>query len=118
MCGRLLVGKSKRRVALLVGAALYALEGVLVGARSSSRVMMALRRELLGGKKVADWLLNLPVSWMALIVFVATYLIAGGVYLVVTKLALTEWARAFKAVSRSIQRLMRDASALLSASLP
>ena len=79
MCGRLLVGKSKRRVALLVGAAMYALEGVLVGARSSSRVMMALRRELLGGKKVADWLLNLPVSWMALIVFVATYLIAGGV---------------------------------------
>ena len=48
---------------------------------------------------MADWLLNLPVSWMALIVFVATYLIAGGVYLVVTKLALTEWARAFKAVS-------------------
>jgi hypothetical protein len=30
---------------------------------------------------------------------VATYLIAGGVYLVVTKLAVTEWARAFKAVS-------------------
>jgi hypothetical protein len=48
---------------------------------------------------VVDWLLNLPVSWMALIVFVATYLIAGGVYLVVTKLAVTEWARAFKAVS-------------------
>ena len=44
-----------------------------------------------------DWLLNLPVSWIALIVFVATYLIAGGVYLVVTKLALTEWARAFTA---------------------
>jgi hypothetical protein len=36
---------------------------------------------------------------MALIFFVATYLIAGGVYLVVTKLAVTEWARAFKAVS-------------------
>ena len=48
---------------------------------------------------MADWLLNLPVSWMALIVFVAIYLIAGGVYLVVTKLASTEWARAFKAVS-------------------
>jgi hypothetical protein len=48
---------------------------------------------------VADWLLSLPVSWMALIVFVATYLIAGGVYLVVTKFAVTEWARAFKAVS-------------------
>ena len=45
------------------------------------------------------WLLNLPVSWMALIVFVVTYLIAGGLYLVVTKLAVTEWGRAFKAVS-------------------
>ena len=45
------------------------------------------------------WLINLPVSWMALIVFVATYLIAGGLYWVVTKLAVTEWARAFKAVS-------------------
>ena len=45
------------------------------------------------------WLLNLPVSWMALIVFVVTYLIAGGLYWVVTKLAVTEWARAFKAVS-------------------
>jgi Protein of unknown function (DUF4239) len=48
---------------------------------------------------VPGWLLNLPVSWMALIVFVAAYLIAGGVYLVVTKLAVTEWGRAFKAVS-------------------
>jgi hypothetical protein len=48
---------------------------------------------------VADWFLNLRVSWMALIVFVTIYLIAGGVYLVVTKLALTEWAQAFKAVS-------------------
>jgi hypothetical protein len=36
---------------------------------------------------------------MALIVFVTTYFIAGGVYVVVTKLALTEWAQAFKAVS-------------------
>jgi len=48
---------------------------------------------------VADWLLNLPVSWLAVIVFLATYLMAGAVYLVVTRLALTEWARAFKAVS-------------------
>jgi hypothetical protein len=46
---------------------------------------------------VADWFLNLPVSWMALIVFLATFLIAGGVYLVVTRLA--EKSRAFKAVS-------------------
>jgi hypothetical protein len=48
---------------------------------------------------VPGWLINLPVSWMALIVFVVTYLIAGGLYWVVTKLAVTEWARAFKAVS-------------------
>jgi multisubunit Na+/H+ antiporter MnhC subunit len=51
---------------------------------------------------VSDWLLNLPVLWMALIVFVAAYLIAAGVYLVVTKLAETDWARAFKAVSPGI----------------
>src|SRR5262245_40944287 len=36
---------------------------------------------------------------MAVIVFLATYLISGAVYLVVTKLALTEWAKVFKAVS-------------------
>ena len=48
---------------------------------------------------MSDWLLNLPVPWMALVVFVATYLIAGGVYLIVTKLAVNERARAFKAVS-------------------
>jgi len=48
---------------------------------------------------VTDWLLNLPVSWMALLVFVINYAIAAGVYLLVIKLARTEWARAFKAVS-------------------
>jgi hypothetical protein len=47
---------------------------------------------------MSDWLLNLPVLWMALVVFVATYLIAGSVYLVVTRLAVNERARAFKAV--------------------
>jgi hypothetical protein len=48
---------------------------------------------------MSDWLLNLPVPWMALVVFVATYLIAGGVYFIVTNLAVNERARAFKAVS-------------------
>ena len=62
---------------------------------------------------MADWLLNLPVSWMALIVFVATYLIAGGVYLVVTKLAETEWARAFKAVSPGMLPVLGVLFALL-----
>ena len=35
---------------------------------------------------MGDWLLNLPVLWMALIVFVATYLTAGGIYLIVIRL--------------------------------
>jgi hypothetical protein len=48
---------------------------------------------------MVDWLLNLPVSWMALIIFATTYLITGGVYLLVTRLTATDWARAFKAVS-------------------
>ena len=48
---------------------------------------------------MGDWLLNLPVQWMALVVFVGTYLIAGSVYFVVTRLAVNERARAFKAVS-------------------
>ena len=48
---------------------------------------------------MGDWLLNLPVPLMALVVFVATYLIAGCVHVVVTRLAVDERARAFKAVS-------------------
>ena len=48
---------------------------------------------------MSDWLLNLPVFWMAAVVFAATYLLAGSVYFVVTRLAVNEWARAFKAVS-------------------
>ena len=48
---------------------------------------------------MGDWLLNLPVPWMALVIFLATYLIAGSVYLVVTRLAVNERAKAFKAVS-------------------
>jgi hypothetical protein len=62
---------------------------------------------------VADWFLNLPVSWMALTVFVATFLIAGGVYLVVTRLAETEWARAFKAVSPGVLPVLGVLFALL-----
>jgi hypothetical protein len=48
---------------------------------------------------MGDWLLKLPVPGMALVIFLATYLIAGGVYLVVTRLAVNERAKAFKAVS-------------------
>ena len=62
---------------------------------------------------MADWFLNLPVLWMALIIFVATFLIAGGVYLVVTGLAETEWARAFKAVSPGLLPVLGVLFALL-----
>ena len=62
---------------------------------------------------MANWYLNLPVSWMALIVFVATFLNVGGVYLVVTRLAETEWARAFKAVSPGVLPVLGVLFALL-----
>ena len=48
---------------------------------------------------MSDWLLNLPVSWMALVVFVGTYFVAAVIYLIVTRLAVNDRARAFKALS-------------------
>ena len=48
---------------------------------------------------VSDWLLSLPVPWMAVIIFAATYLFAASIYWVVTALAVNDRARAFKAVS-------------------
>jgi hypothetical protein len=48
---------------------------------------------------MSDWLHNLPVLWMALVVFGVTYLIASAIYTLVTVLAVGERARAFKAIS-------------------
>jgi hypothetical protein len=48
---------------------------------------------------MSDWLLNLPVVWMAVVVFAATYLFAASIFWVVTTLAVNDRARAFKAVS-------------------
>src|SRR5712691_5803941 len=48
---------------------------------------------------MGDWLLNLPVVWMAVVVFLATYLLAAGIYWVVISLAVNDRAKAFKAVS-------------------
>jgi Protein of unknown function (DUF4239) len=48
---------------------------------------------------MSDWIYNLPVVWMALVVFVATYLVAGCLCGAVLVLAKGERARAFKAVS-------------------
>lgn len=46
-----------------------------------------------------DWLHNLPVVWMALIIFGFTYLVAVALYAVVAILAVGERARSFKAIS-------------------
>jgi hypothetical protein len=48
---------------------------------------------------MSDWLLNLPVLWMSVIFFAATYLLAASIYWVVTRLAVNDRARAFKALS-------------------
>ena len=46
-----------------------------------------------------DWLHNLPVAWMAVVVFAAAYLVAGVIWWLVTMLASGRRAPAFKAVS-------------------
>jgi hypothetical protein len=46
-----------------------------------------------------DWLHNLPIVWMALVVFGFTYLLAAGICGLLTGLAEGERARAFKAIS-------------------
>ncbi len=48
---------------------------------------------------MSDWLYSLPVEWMALVVFAATYLVAAAIHLIVTRLAVDDRAHAFKAVS-------------------
>jgi hypothetical protein len=45
-----------------------------------------------------DWLHNLPVKWMAIVVLSATYMLTAGIYAAVTVLAKGERGRAFKAV--------------------
>jgi len=48
---------------------------------------------------MSDWILNLPVLWMSVVILAAIYVATAGIYLVVTKLAVQERARAFKAIS-------------------
>jgi hypothetical protein len=48
---------------------------------------------------MSDWLHNLPLVLMALIVFGFTYLLAAAIYIAVMSLAVGERARSFKAVS-------------------
>ena len=46
-----------------------------------------------------DWLITLPVSAMTLVILAATYAVTALIYLLVTRLAVGERARAFKAIS-------------------
>ena len=48
---------------------------------------------------MGNWLLNLPLFWMAVVVLAATYLVTAGIYWVVIELAVGDRARSFKAVS-------------------
>jgi Protein of unknown function (DUF4239) len=48
---------------------------------------------------MGDWLLNLPVPWMAVVILVATYLLTAAIHVLITALAVGERARAFKAIS-------------------
>src|SRR5262245_12121454 len=48
---------------------------------------------------MSDWLHNLPVLWMALLVFGFTYAVTAGIYAAIAALAVGERARSFKAIS-------------------
>jgi len=51
---------------------------------------------------MSDWLHNLPLIWMAVVVFAATYGLSALIYAGVNTLAAGERARAFKAISPGI----------------
>jgi len=48
---------------------------------------------------MSDWLHELPVAWMAVIVFGGTFLVTGAIYATVMRLAMDGRGRSFKAVS-------------------
>ena len=48
---------------------------------------------------MSDWLVNLPVLWMTVIILATTYVIAAGVYVLITTLAVGERAHSFKSIS-------------------
>src|SRR5262249_62368140 len=50
----------------------------------------------------SDWLHNLPVLWMAILVFGFTYLVTAGIYALVMVFAGGGPARSFKAVSAGL----------------
>src|SRR5262245_34918869 len=71
----------------------------MVASSCFSQVAIAICEWQEGAKNMSDWLHNLPVVWMALVVFGFTYLVAAAIYAIVTVLAVAERARSFKAIS-------------------
>jgi hypothetical protein len=66
---------------------------------------------------MVDWLLNLPVLWMGVVILGAIYAFTAGLYLTITALAVGERARAFKAISPGILPPLSVIFALLTAFL-
>ena len=48
---------------------------------------------------MSDWLHNLPLFWMSLLVFGITYLVTAAIYALISVFAVGERARSFKAIS-------------------
>jgi hypothetical protein len=48
---------------------------------------------------MSDWLHSLPVVWMAVVIFLATYAVTFAIYWIVLRLAVGERVKGFKAVS-------------------
>ena len=48
---------------------------------------------------MSDWLHSLPIVWMALVIFLATYVVTFAIYWIVLRLAVGERVKGFKAVS-------------------
>ena len=49
-----------------------------------------------------DWLHNLPLSWMALVVFGFTFVVAAAIYAVVATMAVGKLSKSFKLISAGI----------------
>src|SRR5215468_10725344 len=79
--------------------------GIGCGPVSTTRVLPGSRHNPIRhpwipiGEKMSNWLHNLPVVWMAIVVFGFTYVMAVVIYGVVMALAVGERARSFKIVS-------------------
>src|SRR5215510_9763780 len=52
--------------------------------------------------RMGDWLLDLSVVWMGALILGTIYLATAGLYVVVTRLAVGDRARSFKAISPGI----------------